>query len=350
MEDQYLNIEEAASHLGISPQELRELRNRGEITGVPDAGDWKFKVDDVNELARSRDPAAVPFSADIVESADAPEAAPTVVSTPQSDVPPKTASEVLKLRQELLAQSSPITSRLIIDHLATVCGVNGDNAEKVVDGFWNDLVDLAHYRDGRLLVIPHFGTFSLSRNGDQTALAFKSKTVESIQSRLKQRQRTTASERWIEFFEKMEDGDVAQLSVKRQMSVRIATKSNCDLHLVHRVLSELFDILCEVFASADKKVRWAMRGEMAPASWRDETWYALRCYQRLSAQLPGWKETQAVTGRGTAPASPGKQGRKKSPSKASRGSRSQGKAETGCLASVLAIVIAFAVTLIVVIV
>ena len=349
MEDQYLNIEEAASHLGITPQELRELRNHGEITGIPDAGDWKFNVDDVNELARSRDPGAVSFSADIVESADSPEAASILDSAPLQSESPKTASDIRRLRQELLAHASPITSRLIIDHLAAACGVSVDDAEGVVDRFWDDLVDPEHYRDGRLLVIPHFGTFSLCRNVDQTALSFKSKSVESIQSRLQQRQRTAASERWIEFFEKMEDGDVTQLSVKRQMAVRIATKANCDLRLVHRVLSELFDILCEVFASADKKVRWAMRGEMAPASWRDETWYALRCYQRLSAQLPGGKETQAVTGRGTAPASPGQQGRKAS-AKVSRGTRSRGKAETGCLASVLAFVIVFAVTLVVVIV
>ena len=111
---------------------------------------------------------------------------------------------------------------MIIDYLADVCRVSREDAESVVDGFWNDVIDLTHYKDGRSLVIPHFGTFTLSRLGNQTAMAFTSRPIESIRRRLQQRRGTTAGERWIGIFQKSGRGDVTGLSVKRRMAVRVA--------------------------------------------------------------------------------------------------------------------------------
>lgn len=51
----YLTLEEAARQLGMPPDELVRLRERSEIRGFADRGTWKFRSEDVEEFARSRD-------------------------------------------------------------------------------------------------------------------------------------------------------------------------------------------------------------------------------------------------------------------------------------------------------
>jgi excisionase family DNA binding protein len=51
----YLTLEEAARQLSMAPDELVRLRERGEIRGFADRGTWKFRSEDVEEFARSRD-------------------------------------------------------------------------------------------------------------------------------------------------------------------------------------------------------------------------------------------------------------------------------------------------------
>ncbi len=53
MAKKYLSLEEAARHAGITAEQLKQLRERGEIRGFSDGGTWKFKSDDVEELMRS---------------------------------------------------------------------------------------------------------------------------------------------------------------------------------------------------------------------------------------------------------------------------------------------------------
>jgi excisionase family DNA binding protein len=55
MAKKYLTLEEAARQLGMAPDELVRLRERGEIRGFADRGTWKFRSEDVDEFARSRD-------------------------------------------------------------------------------------------------------------------------------------------------------------------------------------------------------------------------------------------------------------------------------------------------------
>ncbi len=50
----YVSLEEAAERLGMSNDQLVRLREDGEIRGFADRGTWKFRVEDVDELARSR--------------------------------------------------------------------------------------------------------------------------------------------------------------------------------------------------------------------------------------------------------------------------------------------------------
>ena len=54
MAKKYLTLEEASLELGMAPDELVRMRERGEIRGFADRGTWKFKSEDVEEFGRSR--------------------------------------------------------------------------------------------------------------------------------------------------------------------------------------------------------------------------------------------------------------------------------------------------------
>lgn len=54
MSKKYLSIEEAAAQIGISTSELNRLREKGMIRAFADRGTWKFKEEEVEKLARSR--------------------------------------------------------------------------------------------------------------------------------------------------------------------------------------------------------------------------------------------------------------------------------------------------------
>ena len=60
MAKRYLNIDEAAEKLGLTKEELNRLRQKGEIRGFGDRGTFKFIEEDVNELARRRQPSSDP--------------------------------------------------------------------------------------------------------------------------------------------------------------------------------------------------------------------------------------------------------------------------------------------------
>jgi excisionase family DNA binding protein len=51
----YLSLEEAARWLGLPPDELVRLRERGDVRGFADRGTWKFRLEDVEEYVRRRD-------------------------------------------------------------------------------------------------------------------------------------------------------------------------------------------------------------------------------------------------------------------------------------------------------
>lgn len=54
MAKKYLSLEEAAEKLGISQEELAQLRERNEIRGFTDRGSWKFREQDIDEYLRSQ--------------------------------------------------------------------------------------------------------------------------------------------------------------------------------------------------------------------------------------------------------------------------------------------------------
>ncbi|HVJ86285.1 MAG TPA: helix-turn-helix domain-containing protein, partial [Caulifigura sp.] len=54
MSKKYLSLDEAASMLGMPREEITRLREKGELRGFADRGTWKFKVEDIETLGRSR--------------------------------------------------------------------------------------------------------------------------------------------------------------------------------------------------------------------------------------------------------------------------------------------------------
>lgn len=54
MAKKYLSLEEAASQLGISVDQLKRIREHGDIRGFADRGSWKFREQDIEEFLRSR--------------------------------------------------------------------------------------------------------------------------------------------------------------------------------------------------------------------------------------------------------------------------------------------------------
>ncbi|WP_417380192.1 hypothetical protein [Gimesia sp.] len=74
MAKKYLNLEEAATELGMEKEELNRLREAGDIRGFADRGAWKFRMEDVEELGRTRqadsDPAIPLFNNEDLEDDD----------------------------------------------------------------------------------------------------------------------------------------------------------------------------------------------------------------------------------------------------------------------------------------
>ena len=54
MAKKYLTLEEAANMLGVSTEDLVKARENGDIRGFADRGSWKFRQNDLDEFARSR--------------------------------------------------------------------------------------------------------------------------------------------------------------------------------------------------------------------------------------------------------------------------------------------------------
>lgn len=56
----YLSLDEVSGQLGLSNDQINKLREDGRLRGFADRGTWKFKADDVEEFARSRQADSAP--------------------------------------------------------------------------------------------------------------------------------------------------------------------------------------------------------------------------------------------------------------------------------------------------
>ncbi len=50
MSSNFVPLEEAAKRLGVSADELVEMRSRGDIFGYRDGGSWKFKPEEIERV------------------------------------------------------------------------------------------------------------------------------------------------------------------------------------------------------------------------------------------------------------------------------------------------------------
>ena len=60
MAKKYLSLEEAASLLGMTTEQLMKVREQGDIRGFADRGSWKFREQDIDEFQRSRQSDSAP--------------------------------------------------------------------------------------------------------------------------------------------------------------------------------------------------------------------------------------------------------------------------------------------------
>src|SRR5690606_40821761 len=56
----YLSLDEVSRQLGVSTDQVNKMREEGRLRGFADRGTWKFKADDVEEFARSRQADSAP--------------------------------------------------------------------------------------------------------------------------------------------------------------------------------------------------------------------------------------------------------------------------------------------------
>lgn len=119
MSKKYLSLDEAASMLGMPREEITRLREKGELRGFADRGTWKFKVEDIETLGRSRqadsDP-EVPLMLDDSESSEAILVEDDVPDLLASDSSPKDSSA----DRDILSNSDSDVRLILDDELADV--------------------------------------------------------------------------------------------------------------------------------------------------------------------------------------------------------------------------------------
>jgi excisionase family DNA binding protein len=86
----YYTLEEAAQILGMSPDELKQIARKGEVRSFQDRGNWRFRNQDIDEMARRRGLGSDPE----LVLGDIPPAKPTDSPAPKSPMPKTGEGEV----------------------------------------------------------------------------------------------------------------------------------------------------------------------------------------------------------------------------------------------------------------
>lgn len=180
-----------------------------------------------------------------------------------------------------LLRSRRITSSEIIAWLEMSTRYDRASAARVVDGFWDYVADVErHYFDRgtcRLLVIPHFGTFTWR---PYAPLAFKSPRlllpkkpgVGGLIGRLFGAKPPPKDEGPAPPTSAGVLGDWCRrridhpggLSVKRKIAWTIARDSGLPLDATAEILEALLLAMLAAFTRTDTKIVWAGRGTMKP--------------------------------------------------------------------------------------
>lgn len=110
MSKKYIELAEAARILGMSQDELNRARERGEIRGFADRGNWKFRMEDVEEYGRSRQFDSAPDvpmlgdSTPVSDAEDEMDRQPTVI---RKGAPPDDSDVRLILDDSLTGEKLP---------------------------------------------------------------------------------------------------------------------------------------------------------------------------------------------------------------------------------------------------
>jgi hypothetical protein len=99
MAQNYYSLQEAANILGKAPEDLVQMVRKGDLRGFSDAGSWKFRTQDIDEMKRTNDllgdlelsETDANFDEDLLfadEPTPAPAAAPTFDDIPLASDPP----------------------------------------------------------------------------------------------------------------------------------------------------------------------------------------------------------------------------------------------------------------------
>ena len=131
----YYTLDEAAQILNMSPDELKLMARKGEIRSFQDRGTWRFRVQDIQELARQR---GLGSDTDLVLG-DA--LKPTPTDSPTSRHAPKGEADVFSA----LGQDPPGSDEVILVDLPTPTPqptskpASGRNLTKTPEGSGNDV-------------------------------------------------------------------------------------------------------------------------------------------------------------------------------------------------------------------
>ena len=105
-----VTLNEAAQMLGITPDELNDLRQRNEIYGYRDGASWKFKTDDIERLQQERGAGSSDFL--LPMDSDVPLGVEKSSSGPSSDLPFSLADSDAALKDVGSAAKTPPSSGL----------------------------------------------------------------------------------------------------------------------------------------------------------------------------------------------------------------------------------------------
>jgi len=134
MAKKYITLEEAAETSGLSIDDLKRLRESGELRGFADRGTWKFREEDLEELRRSRQADSSPdvplFDEDSFEN--------TSVLDSDEDAVAEQPTDIRNDDVELTLGDSDSDVRLIMDE-SMVAGEGDSDPEVAVEDSDSDV-------------------------------------------------------------------------------------------------------------------------------------------------------------------------------------------------------------------
>lgn len=205
------------------------------------------------------------------------------------------------LSPRLIWEDDKVSSAMVIEYTALASAAPVELVREVVDGFWDYVTQpsavtrhISWQKQGRgsrqseehRLVIPYFGTFTISRYPQYrnfTRLTFRSQTIQKLAEQYRQRKRRPPSDRWVALMDQEDPASNARLSVKRNMACLIASQRRLNLATCYRVLWHFLETVVRLFLGGDQEIRFFRRGVMYQDSASGR--YQMRVFASFSDRL-----------------------------------------------------------------